>query len=161
MGLKRPFLSATALGLAASAYGNAITSRSNTVSFQDGIVAEAGGILNVHINYNAPMSGALSLHYGSCEAASSDDCHHTLGRTHVGSHPLAKRHVAHPDQRPTKFVWLPPSDISSGGCLHAFSDDVLVGRSAPVSVMSRKSKRWEAVCPDRKVQITLRDADQS
>lgn len=146
MGLKGSFVSATAIGLAASAFGNAITSRSNTVSFQDGIVAEAGGMKNIKINYNAPLDGDLSLHYGSCEAASPDDCHHTLGRTHVGSHPFAKRHIAHLDQRPTKFVWLPPSDITSGGCLHAFSDDVLVGRSAPISVMSRKSKRWEAVC---------------
>lgn len=135
----------SAIGLAASVAANAIP-RSTTVSFQDAIIAEAGGMQNVHVTYNAPLDGELSLHYGSCEAATSDDCDHTLGKTFIGSHPLAKRHEFHADQRPTKFVWLPPVDVVSGGCLHAFSGQILVGRSAPVTVASRKQKRWVAVC---------------
>ncbi|KXS95180.1 hypothetical protein AC578_11158 [Pseudocercospora eumusae] len=130
---------AIAVGVAA----NAIP-RSTSISFEDGIVAEAGGMHNVRISYNSPLDGELSLHYGPCEAVTETDCHHTLGRTHVGSHPLAKRHELHPEQRPSRFVWLPPADITSGGCLHAFSGDALVGRSTPVSVSSRKQKRWEA-----------------
>jgi hypothetical protein len=140
------------IGLAASVAANAIP-RSTTLSFQDVIVAEAGGMHNVHVTYNAPLNGELSIHYGSCEAATSDVCDHTLGKTFVGSHPMAKRHELHPEQRPTKFVWLPPSDAVTGGCLHAFSGEVLVGRSTPVTVTSKKQKRWVAVSlPPSEVQ---------
>src|ERR1700712_2322773 len=81
---------------------------SQSIIFEDAIVAEAGGMHNVHVTYSKPLDGELSLHYGSCDVAAASDCHHTLGRTQVGSHALAKRHEAHPSQRPTKFVWLPP-----------------------------------------------------
>lgn len=131
--------------LAASVAANAIP-RSATISFDHDIVAEAGGVHNVQITYNSPLDGELSLHYGSCESQTTDDCHHELGRTYVGTHVLARRHEAHADQRPTKFIWLPPNDITSGGCLHAFSGATLVGRSSPVTVKSRKQKRWLAVC---------------
>lgn len=134
----------SAIGIVSLASANVLP-RSMTISFEDGLVAEAGGMHNVQISYNAPLDGDLSLHYGSCEARSYDDCHHELGRTHVGSHDLAKRHADHPDQRPSKFVWLPPADTNTGGCLHAFSGNDLVGRSAPVTVTSKKQKRWTAV----------------
>lgn len=134
----------SAIGLATSVAADAIP-RSTTISFADDIVAEAGGMHNVQITYNAPLDGELSIHYGPCEVFSSDECDHALGKTHVGAHPLAKRHELHLDQRPTKFVWLPPKDIVSRGCLHAFSGDTLVGRSAAIDVKSRKEKRWLAV----------------
>ncbi|KAK5128686.1 hypothetical protein LTR85_000019 [Meristemomyces frigidus] len=117
---------------------------SQSIIFEDAIVAEAGGMHNVHITYSRPLDGELSLHYGSCDVAAASDCHHMLGRTHVGSHALAKRHKAHPSQRPTKFVWLPPTDMPSEGCLHAFSGETLVGRSAPVTLKKRKERRWVA-----------------
>ncbi|KAK3051840.1 hypothetical protein LTR09_007140 [Extremus antarcticus] len=115
-----------------------------SITFQDDIEAEAGGLHNIHISYNTPLDGELSIHYGPCDIEASTDCHHTLGRTHVGNHPLAKRHIAYTDQRPSRFVWLPPTDISSDGCLHAFSGDVVVGRSTPVTVKSRQQRRWTA-----------------
>ncbi|KAK4955691.1 hypothetical protein LTR10_006630 [Elasticomyces elasticus] len=121
-----------------------VVSRSRWITFQDDIEAEAGGVHNVHIQYQGPLDGELSLHYGSCDVTQAADCHHALGRTHVGSHPLAKRHQAHPSQRPTRFVWLPPNDAPSDGCLHAFSGPTLVGRSAPVTVKKRKERRWVA-----------------
>ncbi|KAK5676325.1 hypothetical protein LTS10_011137 [Elasticomyces elasticus] len=121
-----------------------VISRSRWVTFQEGIEAEAGGVHNVHIQYQGPLDGELSLHYGSCDVVQAANCHHALGRTHVGSHPLAKRHQAHPSQRPTRFVWLPPNDAPSDGCLHAFSGPTLVGRSAPVTVKKRKERRWVA-----------------
>lgn len=132
------------LGLATAVAATA-TPLSTPLSFADGIVAEAGGMHNVQITYNTPLDGELSIHYGPCEVVSADECHHTLGRTHVGAHPLAKRHELHSDQRPTRFVWLPPKDITSGGCLHAFSGETLIGRSSPIQVKSRKQKRWTAV----------------
>lgn len=122
-----------------------VISGQTPISVQDGIVAEAGGMHNVRITYNQALDGDLSLHYGPCDVESTDECHHSLGRTYVGSHPLAKRHDSHEHRRPTRFVWLPPVDTATGGCLHAFSGNVLVGRSGPITVVSRKEKRWEAV----------------
>lgn len=139
-------LSAASLAaLVSSCAAGSVVPRSATVSFQNGIFAEAGGMHNVELTYNAPLDGDLSLHYGACEAITPDDCHHSLGRTFVGAQPLGKRHEAHHSQRPTRFVWLPPADITSGGCLQAYSGNVLVGRSEPVAVSGRKTKRWEAV----------------
>jgi hypothetical protein len=119
--------------------------RSETVAFQDDCIeAQARGMQTIRILYNLPLDGELSIHYGSCEISAADDCHHTLGRTHVGNHPLANRHDGHPSRRPQRFVWLPPNDIVPGGCLHAFSGTTLVGRSNPVAVKKRREKRWIA-----------------
>jgi monoamine oxidase len=129
------------LSIVGSAAGASVIGRSPSITFQDNILAEAGGMQNVHIEYAAPLDGELSLHYGSCDVQSSNDCHHTLGSTHVGNHELAKRHSTHDSQRPTKFVWLPPHDAPSTGCLHAFSGETLVGRSSPISMARRKQRR--------------------
>ncbi|KAM0716519.1 hypothetical protein Q7P37_007964 [Cladosporium fusiforme] len=132
------------LSIVGSAVGSPVVLQSPSVLFEDNILAEAGGMHNVHVTYAAPLDGKLSLHYGSCEASSSSDCHHTLGETHIGDHNLVKRHALHPPQRPSRFVWLPPNDSPSDGCLHAFSGDTLVGRSAPVTMGRRKERRWTA-----------------
>lgn len=120
-------------------------SRSESISFQDDLLeAEAGGMQTIRVVYNIPFDGELSIHYGSCEISTSDQCHHTLGSTFIGNHALAIRHMDHTFQRPERFVWLPPDDIASEGCLHAFSGSTLVGRSAPVTVRKRREKRWTA-----------------
>jgi hypothetical protein len=131
----------TLLSIVGSTAAASVIGRSPSITFQENIQAEAGGMHNVHIEYAAPLDGELSLHYGSCDVQSSNDCHHTLGKTFVGSHDLAKRHAAHESQRPTKFIWLPPHDAPDSGCLHAFSGGDLVGRSAPVSMTRRKQRR--------------------
>ncbi|KAK5111438.1 hypothetical protein LTR62_004890 [Meristemomyces frigidus] len=120
------------------------TPRSSSVSFEDNLTAERGGAHNIQLTYNVPLNGELSIHYGACDIRFISDCHHTLGETHIGDHPLAKRHVDHPEQRPTRFVWLPPTNVQTGGCLHAFSSGSLVGRSAPVTIVRRNGKRWVA-----------------
>lgn len=117
---------------------------SNAVSFQKNLFAEAGGVHNVKIEYKLPLNGHLSIHYGPCDAIQTSDCHHALGETHVGDHPLAKRHEAHQSRRPSTFVWIPPDDITSEGCLQAYSGNVLVGKSTPVTVGKRKQRRWTA-----------------
>lgn len=132
------------LSIVGSAAGASVIGRSPSVTFQENIVAEAGGMQNVHIEYAAPLDGELSLHYGSCNVQSASDCHHTLGTAHVGNHELAKRHSTHDSQRPTRFVWLPPHDAPSAGCLHAFSGKTLVGRSSPISMARRKQRRSTA-----------------
>ncbi|KAJ9648422.1 hypothetical protein H2199_001277 [Coniosporium tulheliwenetii] len=72
------------------------------------------------------------------------ESNHCLGKTHIGSHPLARRYIGYEDNRPTRFVWLPPSDTPSGGCLHAYMGEELLGSSAPITVMRRKKRRATA-----------------
>lgn len=132
------------LSIIGSTVASPVVLQSPSIIFEENILAEAGGMHNVHVEYTKPLDGKLSLHYGSCEAQTSTDCHHRLGETHVGSHDLAKRHAFHPSQRPSKFVWLPPTDAPSNGCLHAFSGNTLVGRSSPVTMGRRKERRWTA-----------------
>lgn len=112
------------------------------VAFEGPISVEAGGAHNIKISYLDVIDGDLSLHYGSCRAAAASDCHHSVGSTFVGNHPAASVHREISfDQRPTRFVWLPPTDAPNEGCLHAFSDGRLVGRSAPIQVRRRKTRR--------------------
>lgn len=112
------------------------------ISFEVPLSVEAGGVHNIRISYKETLDGDLSFHYGSCSAAVATDCHHFIGSTHVGEHPQARQHasLAH-DLRPTRFVWLPPSDAPDGMCLHAFSSERLVGRSAPLQMLKKKSRR--------------------
>lgn len=114
---------------------------SMAVVFKGPFIAEADGMTNIHVDFTRPIDGELSVHYGSCELASPYEAHHRVGRTHVGDHPLAKRNLGWDDYRPTRFVWLPPADIQSGGCLHAFAGDELVGRSDAFTVRRRKARR--------------------
>ncbi|KAF6798188.1 l-amino acid oxidase [Colletotrichum sojae] len=112
----------------------------DTISFKGPFEVERNGIRNINIEYNGSLDGELAIVYGACDIKSTRDAHHNIGRTHIGSHPAAKRHLEWTDQRPTKFVWVVPEDVSSG-CLHAFVDDQLVGRSSELVVKSRKMRK--------------------
>lgn len=97
---------------------------------------------NVHVEYSGDVDGELTITYGSCGHVSISEAKQRIGATHVGAHPLASRHVDHEDRRPTKFVWLTPS-VMSEGCLHAFLDEELVGRSEELVVTKRMARRSE------------------
>lgn len=45
------------------------------------------------------------------------------------------------DETRTRFVWLTPAELPTGGCLHAFSEIGLLGRSEPVQVRSAPLKK--------------------
>lgn len=138
-------LSGSALALSAllNNAANAFPSY-QSVSFRFPDVIEKGGMHNVHVEYHAPHDGELHIVYGACDMQSADDAHHVLGRTHIGDHYLAKRHMKWEDQRPTRFVWLTPEDMVDQGCLHAYSGRDLLGRSGPVSTGRRNDRRWTA-----------------
>ncbi|KAF2464066.1 uncharacterized protein BDR25DRAFT_337590 [Lindgomyces ingoldianus] len=116
----------------------------NSVRFKGPLKVHANGMHNVRITYNGAVDGQLSIHYGSCNLKAKEEAHHCLGETHIGDHPLAKRHVNWDDRRPTKFVWLPLVDTPDAGCLHAFIGDELVGRSTPVTVRKPMERRSTA-----------------
>jgi len=112
-----------------------------SITFEGPFEVEANGMHNVKISYAGPIDGPLSIHYGPCNMMKYQDAHHCLGKAHVGNHPLAKRHMEWEFNRPTKFVWLPREDTPDSGCLHAYLDDELVGRSKPITVRRRQERR--------------------
>lgn len=111
-----------------------------SVSFKGPFEVEQKGLHNIHVEYNGDVDGELTIVYGSCDISSSSHAHHVIGRTHVGNHPSAKRHLEWVEQRPTKFVWVTPSDMASG-CLHAYLDDKPLGKSDQLTVKERKLTR--------------------
>lgn len=111
-----------------------------SVSFEGTLEVEASGVRNINLMYSNPPHGELSIFYGNCDISTSDEAHHRIGKTHIGDHELAKRHLDWVDQRPTKFVWMVPANIIEG-CLHAYVEDELVGRSESFSVKKRVDRR--------------------
>lgn len=137
------FVNFVLLALASLSDGSIIP-RHESITFSRPIEVEAGGISNIHIVYNRPVSGSLALHYGSCDTSpttSPNLHHHLIGRTTVGDHPLARRHSDHPFQQPERFVWIVPSDAPSEGCLNAYSGSELLGCSSPITVKARTDRR--------------------
>lgn len=111
------------------------------VTFLSPSQISAGSAYNVIIAYEANADGELTITYGSCDgAAVVSDAKQLVGTTHVGGHPLAARHGDHEGRRPTKFVWLTPTD-TTGGCLHAFLNGELVGQSEDLPVAKRVARR--------------------
>jgi hypothetical protein len=114
------------------------------ISFKDDLTVERGGAVNVHVEYNILPDAVfgeddLLFGYGDCGIPHQYAAHHVLGRTKLqGSAQMW----------PRRFVWIVPDDVPTGGCLHAWKvsedeseDSVLCGRSGPVSVTHRPSRR--------------------
>ena len=146
MGVFRPSTSSLLLGaqLLSSTIASAIIPRHESLSFKGPLAVESSGIANIHISYNIPLTGELSIHYGDCGLSVShpkESHHHQIGETIVGDHLFAKRHVDWKDQRPERFVWMVPENARDGGCLFAYSGADLVGRSEAVSVMQKRGRR--------------------
>lgn len=110
------------------------------LSFNGPFEVERDGIQNINVVYNRDLNGELTLAYGDCDIQTRQNAAHHVGSTHIGAHPLAKRHAEWKDSRPAKFVWRAPADIEQG-CLHAFVGEELVGRSQEYTVKNRKIKK--------------------
>lgn len=118
--------------------------RTTSVDFLGPISIEAGGIHNIHISYNTPLDGDLSIHYGACaqSPSSASQTHHRVGTTGIGKRALSKRNLEWEDSLPERFVWVVPSSIPDQGCLHAFlNGDELIGVSRPIDVTTKRSRR--------------------
>jgi monoamine oxidase len=86
---------------------------------------------NVHIEYDDDsFEGDVIVVYGNCEMKHHSERHHELGSTFVGR-----------SARPDRLVWIVPDNAMHGGCLHAYSDSALIGRSAPITVKQPTHKR--------------------
>ncbi|OAG15148.1 hypothetical protein CC77DRAFT_482512 [Alternaria alternata] len=114
-----------------------------SVTFAPLTGATPGSAQNIVVDYAGDVDGELTITYAACDAgASIASAKQHIGRTHVGAHPLAKRHEEHEKRRPNKFVWLTPAEMY-GGCLHAFLDGELIGKSEELIVSKRRTRRSE------------------
>jgi hypothetical protein len=119
------------LGLASAVLASPLRTGPEHITFQSKISVNQDSVHNVHIDYSTiEFAGDLQMHYGDCEAAEKSSTHHFIGRTEISE-----------QARPKRFVWIVPKVAKSGGCLHAFSGNEIVGRSLPVIINSRLSKR--------------------
>ncbi|KAH8173710.1 flavin containing amine oxidoreductase domain-containing protein [Sarocladium implicatum] len=131
----------TLLPLVGSALANPLAKRA--VNFLSPGEVSPDAAHNIVIEYLGDVDGELTITYGSCHGeALVQDAHHTIGATHIGLHPMAKRHVDHEARRPTKFVWVTPTSMPDG-CLRAFVDGELLGQSQELAVTKRRKRRSE------------------
>ncbi|KAF4451642.1 L-amino-acid oxidase [Fusarium albosuccineum] len=135
--------------LALGAVGScAYTRAGKSVAFLAPQKVEQGSPQNVLIEYFGQVDGELSVVYGSCDGTPApSDATHQIGTTHVGRHPLAKRHEQWENQRPATLVWVTPSDVTDG-CFHAFLDNKPIGRSEKIEVTKRLSRRQRKTFAD-------------
>lgn len=78
-------------------------------------------LANIHVTYTVPVHSEIVFTYGSCEAQTPGEAHHLIARTGRGGH--------------DRLVWLIPADAASGGCLSAWEDHDLLGRSEVLSLV--------------------------
>ncbi|KAL3426020.1 L-amino-acid oxidase [Phlyctema vagabunda] len=134
-----------ALGaLLSASVESSVVPRSASVDFLGPFNIEVSGVHNIHIAYNNPLDGDLSIHYGDCDRSSmsSTKTHHQVGKTSIGGRASRKRNLEWQDARPERFVWVVPADTPDRGCLHAYiNGDELVGASQPIDVVAKRAKR--------------------
>lgn len=125
------------LGTALTAFSviDAVTSHpsfghSNVVVFKETSVS-TDSVHNVHVSYqDDAFEGNVRVAYGPCGMQHIREAYQELGAIDL------KR-----SERPERFIWIVPDDAVHGGCLHAYSDSRLIGRSNPVAVRRNLRKR--------------------
>ncbi|KAJ5714170.1 uncharacterized protein N7483_011351 [Penicillium malachiteum] len=120
------------LGLSLSSLSLAGVVKRDTVRFRD-LSVTAGSLHNIHVEFDDDFEGPLHIVYGDCGKDHPIYSHHEIGSVYV------KRH-----EQPGRFVWITPSDAPPANCIHAFSGEVLLGRSSPIQV-SKPLKRRESI----------------
>lgn len=105
---------------------------SGAITFRGPFNVAYDSVHNIHVDFASDFEGDIKLVHGPCEIKQASDCHHEISNVYI------KR-----DRRPERFVWVVPEDAVHEGCLHAYSNDVLVGRSGPITVSHPKHKRDE------------------
>ncbi|KAG9254385.1 uncharacterized protein F5Z01DRAFT_681435 [Emericellopsis atlantica] len=103
----------------------------DTISFHGLFDITSESVHNVHLKYSdrVPL-GDVRVVYGDCTTMSPHDFHHEVASFSAKS-----------GLTPDRIVWVVPHDIMENGCLHAYFENGLVGRSEPVKLSSPLSKR--------------------
>lgn len=115
-------------------------------------------LANVH--FSSVIDEQFEVTYGSCVASQKEDAHHYVGVNVAPSkRDLEEREAS---TRQTRLVWILPEDISSHGCLSAWTenengDSLLVGRSSPL-VIGKKHRHWKRAAGHQTAGIQM-DSD--
>ncbi|RAH40554.1 flavin monoamine oxidase family protein [Aspergillus brunneoviolaceus CBS 621.78] len=133
--MKKRYLRQLLLSLAVAGLSDAGVVRTGVdydlVRFRDLVDVTADSLHNIHLDFlDNEFAGTLRVVYGDCNLRDPSQSHHDITSVFVQR-----------DARPGRLVWITPSDAPHLHCLHAFSGNSLVGRSAPVSVAKRVDKR--------------------
>jgi monoamine oxidase len=121
--------SSAVLSLASCALSSPL--KSDHIIFKGPFSVDRYSVHNIHVEYGDDLfEGEVRVVYGACDMLGEHHRHHEVGSTYV-------RRGA----RPERFVWIVPEDAEHNGCLHAFSNSGLIGRSEPISVKQSKRKR--------------------
>ncbi|CZS90409.1 related to L-amino-acid oxidase [Rhynchosporium graminicola] len=120
-------------GLAAASLTSPLDSEAShsQIRFRSTKTINSESLHNIHLEYTkTDFIGDLSVLYGDCQSSTTQKHHHFIGRTDISA-----------KSRPERFVWSVPRDAFSGGCIHAFSGEKLVGRSVAITIEAPLKKR--------------------
>lgn len=117
-----------AVPLSSLAAAKAFTGRG--IYFKGPVQVESDSLHNIHIGYANGVEGEVRVVYGDCDMNAEHENHH-----HITVTTLDK------SLRPDRLVWIVPREMPSNGCLHAFSNNRLVGRSRSIRVSEPLRKR--------------------
>ncbi|KAM0327161.1 hypothetical protein ACHAQA_006292 [Verticillium albo-atrum] len=115
--------------------GNALSSPApiaqDSIFFHSLSDVSSESVHNIHITYNDNFPhGDVRVVYGDCSPKTTGHFHHEVASI------FTKRESA-----PDRLVWIVPKDVSQSGCLHAYAEGVLLGRSAPINFSDSLRKR--------------------
>lgn len=119
------------LSLVGAALSTPVSGRSDPIIFTGPFSVSRYSVNNIHVEYgDDSFEGEIQIVYGACHMSEVHHMHHQVGSTFIRR-----------EARPERFVWVVPEDAVHNGCLHAYSESSLVGRSAPISVRQPIRKR--------------------
>jgi hypothetical protein len=86
------------------------------------------GLANIHVSFDQPVKSEVTYTYGPCTARRLGEAHHLVGKAQACDH--------------DRLLWKVPETAPSKYCLSAWDGQVLIGRSAPISIApSAKTQR--------------------
>jgi monoamine oxidase len=121
--------------LALTGKGLSVPVSQDFISFQglSGVTSES--VHNVHLTYAESFPhGNVRVVYGDCSLRSTDEAHHEVATI------FTKRESA-----PDRLVWVVPKDVSQRGCLLAYADGILLGRSEPIIFQSEPLRKRQSL----------------
>lgn len=99
-------------------------------AFRGPFEVSTDAVHNAHVHIKDTLRGLVKVVYGSCDINSHAHAHHELGDIELDG-----------GRCPDRLVWIVPESAQSGGCLHAFQDGQLIGRSPSIQIGKNLRKR--------------------
>jgi monoamine oxidase len=104
----------------------------DTIYFRGPFTVSPESVHNIHITYGDSLpQGHVTFVYANCDYSRHGvEIHHEVASV-----------IIEPEATLDRLVWAVPVDVIAGGCLHAFSKSILLGRSKPINVVESLRKR--------------------